>query len=119
MLKKLAAKKNTGNIGVVEIKISLLIVYSILMGVMGVALFTFFILTKVAQNLANLFICESLGSSECSTDNFVTGSLRITRTISFIMLFFLPVVIFMVIFSPQAWKKKLKTTLTSSKKREP
>ena len=110
MLKKLKAGKKVGKVGKAQIKISFIIIYYVLLGVLGLVTLTYI---EVKSSLigiaavADFLVCESLGGSNCYLDKeliAVFESLGITVKI---LLMMIPVVVLIFVVDIQAIKNLL------------
>ena len=107
MLKKLLARKKMVNVGKGELKIAFVIIYSIIVGVMGLVVYIMAHLVRVGSTPSNFekyLICESAGTSaDCSLDMTIPNLILVTH----ILVSLLPVVMLLFVCDLHAFKRKL------------
>lgn len=119
VLNKLLSGRRVTNVGKAEIKITVLIIYVTLTGVMGLVTFTRLVLTYDAygEKLAEYILCLTVGRSDCTLDQTPFNVVTTLVTTFFVMLSFTPVVVIFFICDPKAFRKKFKawkSTVTSN-----
>ena len=114
MLKKILSGKKAKNIGIAELKVTVILIYYSVFGIIGIVFFTYFIDSFAITGFVEFIICESTGNSNCNQLLQGNRTLYILITIDLIMLSFTPVLIFCIyICDIQALKKKYKAWRTS------
>ena len=109
MLKKVLNGKKAKNIGIAELKVTVLLVYYTVLGIVGIVFFSYFIDSFAITGFKQFIICESTGNSNCNQLLQGTRTLYILVTFDLIMLSFTPLLIFCIyICDIQALKKKYK-----------
>lgn len=119
MLQKLMAGKKVGNVFKAQIKISFILFYYVLTGVMGLVALTYneAKLGRLGPQLAKHFICESFGSANCPLNLGPAKIFKYLNIVVIFMLSFLPVMVLVFSFDVQAFKKLFKVRVSSDKTR--
>jgi len=108
VLKKLLAKKKfkMSDIGIAELKITVILIIALALGVVGLVTYTF--ADGVAfSTSAEYVVCVSNGGSNCSLGRL--GVFNYTTPIIVLLLALLPMASILLMFDFQSCKKKLKT----------
>ena len=106
MLKKLLAHKKVGKAAKAQLKITGIIVYYTLVGVLGLVTFTFYEASNTYRENATAYIlCESGGLSNCDPD-FGTDVVYFLSLFVVVLVSFLPVMTILFSCDPNAYKKK-------------
>ena len=109
ILKKLLARKKVGNVGKAEIKITAIIIYYVLIGVMGLATTTYFERYNT-DAISQYIVCQSSGMESCQEVLHIRSNDEIFAVAaSIVVLSFLPVVVILFNCDPKAFKTKFKT----------
>ena len=106
MLKKLLARTKVGKAAKAQLKITGIIIYYTLVGVMGLVTFTYYEASNTYRESAAAYIlCESGGLSNCDSD---LGIDVVYLLSVFVVMFisFLPVMTILFSCDPNAYKKK-------------
>ena len=107
MLKKLLSRKKVGKAGKAEIKISFILIYYVVIGVLGLVTLTYLEAESAISELANFFICEGLHLANCSKHLDINAFEELSIVI-IVMLSLLPVVALIFSCNIQTIKKKIK-----------
>ena len=106
MLKKLLARTKVGKAAKAQLKITGIIIYYTLVGIMGLVTFTFYeAINTYRESAAAYILCESGGLSNCDSDL----GINVVYLLSvFVIMFisFLPVMTILFSCDPNAYKKK-------------
>ena len=94
MLKKLLAKKKASHVGKGEIKITVLVVYIIVMGIISIASNVYLGENAFNERLNEYIQCENTGNSE-NCVNVITIHFILFGVIA-VMLAFVPLVVFLI-----------------------
>lgn len=114
VLKKLVARKKIGKVGKAQIKISIILIYYTVLGVVGLVSLTYFeVKIFNSEGLREFFLCESLGNPDCFLDVAPIKNIKALSVSVIVMLSFLPVIVLIFSFDYQACKKKLKSVRKS------
>ncbi len=117
-MKKLLAKKKVGKVGTAQLKITGILIYYTILGVMGLVASTMSFTsysTKTREGIAQYLFCENSGSSDCVLDSAAIGPVGILSIVVTVLFSFLPVVAILVSCDPRACKKKPKIATLSKK----
>ena len=90
ILKKMLARKKVGNVGKAEIKIAAIIIYYILIGVMGLAAFTYF-MNYQTDAFSQYIVCQSSGKESCQEEFSISKIDIFFMATPSVMVSFLPV----------------------------
>ena len=98
MLKKLLAKKKTVNVGKGEVKITIMVIYTIAIVVTGLVNFVYFdVNDSFGEDLTEYILCESTGTSpDCVLDSAVSDIVSNISSATDIMLASIPVVVLLM-----------------------
>lgn len=100
-------KTKVGKIWKAQFKISAIIIYYTLVGVMGLATYTYFEANETFQeNFTEYILCESGGQSSDCVLNLNVGILDALGTTVVVMVSFLPVLAILFSCDPQACRRK-------------
>lgn len=116
VLKKLVAGNKVGKVGnMAQIKISLVLIYYIGTGVMGLVTFTYYGARNTMSELRSYLICKGLNGSDCPVEPESINIFHYLSTIVVAMFSLLPVVMLAFSINWQAfvvksrkWLKQLK-----------
>lgn len=109
VLKKLLSKKKVVNVGKGELKLSLMITYYVILGVIGLVVFSE--IHTLSSEQADYFICGGSGRLDCRLDLAVQNSLVITTNV---LLSFFPAAVILTTCDLTVCKRKLRKTKTSN-----
>ena len=111
VLKKLLAKKKVGKVAKAQLKITAIIIYYTILGVVGLVAYTYFeAADTIKKGVTEYILCESVGVSDvsdCALEE-ETVALEILAASVVMMLGFLPVMIVIFSCDPKAYKRKAK-----------
>lgn len=108
VLKKLIAGKKVSKVSKAEIKMVVVVLYYIIAGVLCLYTFTYFEVKAKANrdSLAELFLCESSGNSECGDVNIDSVDLLNVQAVAVIvMVAFFPVVALVFSYDTKTYNK--------------
>ena len=108
VLKKLIKGKKVSRVGRAEVKMTVIVSYYIIAGVLSLYTFTYFEVKAKAnrEGLAELFLCESKGSSDCeSIDIDSVDILNIQAVVVIVMVAFFPVVALFFSYDTKTYRK--------------
>lgn len=109
VLKKLLARKKTGNVGKAQIKITAVIMYYTLQGVTGLVTLAYFIANRSdagQSTLAEYITCGNKGLPDCALIFGSTDAVHIFAVISTVMLSFVPLLALLFNCDLQSWRRK-------------
>ena len=101
------ARKKVGNVGKAEIKITAIIIYYLLVGVMGLVTFTYFRRYN-SDAFLQYIVCQSNGKESCQEESRISNNEIFAVGASIVVISFLPVVVILFNCDPQAFKTKFK-----------
>ena len=113
-MKKLLARKKVGNVGKAEIKIAAIIIYYIIVGVMGLAAYTYFAPFN-ADAISQYIVCQSSGKESCQEEFSISKNDIFFRAAPIVMLSLLPVVAILFSCDSKAFKTKFQVITTHLK----
>lgn len=108
VLKKLMARKTVPKVGKAQVKITFIIIYYVLVGVMGLVTFTYYRASSTyRETIVEYILCEISGMQDCILDLGVIYDIISALTTTVIMMIsLLPVMAILFSCNPQACKKK-------------
>ena len=109
-MNKLLSGRKVTNVGKAEIKITAVIIYVTIVGVIGMVTLIRLVLTYDAhgEELAEYILCLTVGRSDCTINQTPFNVITILVTTSLVTYSFIPVVTFFLICDPMAFRKKFK-----------
>ena len=105
VLKKLLARKKVGNVGKAEIKITAIIIYYVLVGVMGLAAYTYFMRFNT-DAISQYIVCQSSGKESCQEEFSISKNDTFFMAAPIVMISLIPVVAILFSCDPKAFKTK-------------
>ena len=102
VLKKLLARKKVGNVGKAEIKITAIIIYYVLVGVIGLVDFMRFNADAISQYI----VCQSSGKESCQEEFNISKNDIFFMATPIVMVSLIPVVAILISCDPKAFKTK-------------
>lgn len=114
-MKKLLAKKKVGRVGTAHFKITAVLIYYTVLGVVGLSTATSSFTTySTSANIVEYLACESRGMADCVFNStFHTSTLAIVVVVLFS---FLPVVAILFSCDPRTCRRKPKSSQVLQKK---
>ena len=103
VLKKLLARKKVGNVGKAEIKITAIIIYYVLVGVMGLVNF---IMRFNTDAISQYIVCQSSGKESCQEEFNISKNDILIMAAPAVMVSLIPVVAILFSCDPKAFKTK-------------
>ena len=88
-MKKILARKKVGNVGKAEIKITAIIIYSVLLGVMGLATITYFERYNT-DAISQYIVCQSSGKESCQEELHISNDEIFAVAATIVVLYILP-----------------------------
>jgi hypothetical protein len=114
VIKKLLAHKEVGGVGAAQLKITAVLIYYTVLGVMGMTTATVSLTSYAAStNTVEYLLCESMGMSDCTFDS---GFLNINSLAVVVVVLFslLPVVAIFFTCDPRVCRRKTKASVKKS-----
>lgn len=109
-----------GNVGIAQLKITAILIYYTVLGVMGlttasVSFTSYEAKTMDRENIAQYIACENSGMSDCVYDSTFLSDVGTLAVVVVLLFSFLPVVAILFSCDPRTCKKKPKTERLSKK----
>ena len=114
VLKKVLARKKVGNVRKAEIKVTAIIIYYVLLGVMGLVAFTYFMRLN-ADAISQYIVCQSSGKESCQEEFSISKNDIFFMAAPIVMVSLLPVVAILFSCDPKAFKTKFQVITTHLK----
>ena len=110
VLNKLLSGRKVTNVGKAQVKITALIVYVTIVGVVGLVTKTRLVLTYDAygEDLTENILCLTVGGSDCTLDQTPFNTVTTLVTTFLFLLSFIPMMVIFLICDPMAFKRKYK-----------
>ena len=105
-----------GNVGKAEIKIATIIIYYIIVGVTGLAAFTYFMRFNT-DAISQYIVCQSSGKESCQEEFSISNNDIFFRAAPIVMVCLLPVVAILFSWDPKAFKTKFQVITAHLKSR--
>lgn len=107
-MKKLLAQKRTGKAATAQLKITAVLIYYTVLGVMGLstASVSFTGYAAETENIVQYLACENSGMSDCVFDSTFLSGAGTLAVVVIVLISFLPLVAILFSCDPRACKKK-------------
>ena len=109
MLKRLLAKSKVGKVGKAQLKLTAIIIYYTLFGVMGLVTFTYFEAnTDYRDSITEYILCESGALPDCALDFGTIDVVTVLSVIVVVTISLLPVLALLFSCNMQCCRKEAK-----------
>ena len=119
VLKKLLARKRVAKVGTAQLKITAVLIYYTVIGVMGLVTatlsFTSYATKSTREAITQYILCENSGESDCKLDSAIVSNVGNLSVAVIVLFSFLPVVAILFSCDPRACRRKAKTEMLSKK----